>query len=85
MVVASGNDRKSSDLSNEAPANLYAPEFPIIVVGGTDPSGNRDDFSEGKRLNAIHAPGSQTDVSNKDGTKASPQEQGTSFGKLLPL
>jgi hypothetical protein len=83
--VASGNDRESSDLSIEAPATLYAPEFPIIVVGGTDPSGNRDSFSQGKRLNAIHAPGSQIDVSNKDGTKADPQEWGTSFGKLPPL
>ncbi|KAH8730501.1 peptidase S8/S53 domain-containing protein [Phaeosphaeriaceae sp. PMI808] len=77
VVVASGNQRKSSDSSDEAPATLYAPDFPIIVVGGTDPNGNRDSFSQGKRANAVHAPGSQIDVSNKDGTKA--QDKGTSF------
>ncbi|KAH7363689.1 peptidase S8/S53 domain-containing protein [Pyrenochaeta sp. MPI-SDFR-AT-0127] len=77
VVVASGNERKSSDLSNKAPATLYALDFPVIAVGGTDPSGNRDNFSQEKRANAVHAPGSQIDVSNKDGTKV--QEEGTSF------
>ncbi|KAJ4319958.1 hypothetical protein N0V94_003628 [Neodidymelliopsis sp. IMI 364377] len=71
VVVTSGNDRKNSDKSDKAPANLYAADFPIIVVGGTDQNGNRGSYSQGTQANAVHAPGNPVDMSKKDGSKLS--------------
>lgn len=82
VVVTSGNGRRTVDQVDKAPAVLYAADFPIIVVGGTDPAGNRGVYSQGGPKVAVHAPGSELDVSNKDGSRAVPQVQGTSYGKL---
>jgi copper homeostasis protein CutC len=80
VVVSSGNKRKTVDHSDKIPAVLYAPDFPLIVIGGTDINGNRDTFSQGGPKVAVHAPGSNIDVSQKHGTKAT--GKGTSFGKF---
>jgi hypothetical protein len=80
VVVSSGNERQSHDESTNMPAKLYQPDFPIIVVGGTDVNGNRVDSSQGSDKNAVHAPGQDVDVSDKDGSKKT--KKGTSFGKF---
>jgi hypothetical protein len=80
VVVSSGNGRKTVDQVNKSPAVSYGPDFPVIIVGGTNIDGNRDVFSQGGPNVAVHAPVSEVDVSNKYGTKAT--KQGTSFGKL---
>jgi hypothetical protein len=79
VVVTSGNGRKTTDEINNAPAVLYQADFPLIVVGGTDIDGNRHTTSQGGPKLAVHAPGVNVDVSNKDGTKDT--RAGTSYGK----
>jgi hypothetical protein len=80
VVVTSGNRRTESDQVSRIPAVLYAADFPIIVVGGTNVNGDRHTTSQGGTQVAVHAPGVDVKLSNKDGSETT--DSGTSFGKF---
>lgn len=79
VVVASGNERRSSDEVSTLPAYLFDSSFPVIVVGGTDKNGNRVANSQGGDKLAVHAPGDAVEYVDKTGAKMA--NTGTSVGE----
>jgi hypothetical protein len=78
--VTVGNRHAEPDEVTRILAVLYTADFPIIVAGATDINGNCYTSSQGGAKLAVHAPGVNVKVSNKDGPETT--DTGTSFAEF---
>ncbi len=90
VVLSSGNDAREVDKDGNkrtkidlAPAIFEGPDFPLIVVGATDNTGQTASFSQGGDHLTMSAPGVNVRCQYRDNDDPY-SRSGTSYGRFKP-
>lgn len=90
VVLSSGNDAREEDKNgnkrtniDSAPAIFEGPDFPLIVIGATDNTGQPANFSQGGDHLTISAPGVKVNCQYRDNDDPYTRS-GTSYGRFKP-
>lgn len=90
VVLSSGNDAREEDKDGKkrtnidlAPAIFEGPDFPLIVIGATDNTGQTAGFSQGGDHLTMSAPGVNVRCQYRDNDDPH-SRSGTSYGRFKP-
>lgn len=92
VVVAAGNHAKKTDDNGDlrpeidtTPSIFEGPDYPLIVIGATDNTGEPADFSQGGDHLTIAAPGVDIECQGRTFSFKPPTRSGSSLGKFRCL